>query len=228
MEVCVFTIKGMYARFRIPHTTSSALTFMCIHPIAVKGLIGAVMGVEYNDIFSFGEKLSIGIQILKPVNFDTQSVKVVSLKGSAGNTFNFPSNIQFLRDVKYRIFVKGDDSIVNELSENIKEKKSVFTPYLGVSEYVAKLDFEGKLELGIALDTNIVHSIIPKQYWDCSEQKDFHVFEERIPTKSSKEREYIEYQKVVFSDETELMCSNDINKDEINAFKVGEYGVYFF
>ena len=43
MKALIFKATGDFARFRCSYTTTSALTYSVIHPIAVKGLIGAII-----------------------------------------------------------------------------------------------------------------------------------------------------------------------------------------
>ena len=62
-KVIVFDIWAPYAYFRKPYTTTTALTFNFIPRSAIEGIIGAILGISYDDIFSklAGSKIGIGI-----------------------------------------------------------------------------------------------------------------------------------------------------------------------
>ncbi|MGL5150978.1 MAG: type I-B CRISPR-associated protein Cas5b, partial [Clostridium sp.] len=130
MKVLTFTVKGDFARFRIPYTTTSALSYSLIHPIAIKGLIGAIMGIDYKDLFEYTEGMEVGIQVLNPLNKDTQSFNLVPQTG-ANNSPNFQSRVEFLRNVKYRIFLSSTDEKLKKIENVMKERSFQFTPYLG-------------------------------------------------------------------------------------------------
>ena len=98
MKALIFKLKGDYARFRCPYSTTSALSYSSIHPIAVKGLIGAIMGIDYSELFEYSKDIKIGIQVLNQVKKDTQSFNLVPMIKNNGSP-TFPSRIEFLRDV---------------------------------------------------------------------------------------------------------------------------------
>lgn len=220
MQALIFTAESSYARFRCPHTTTSALTFSTIHPIAAKGLIGAVLGIEYNELYDYTKDMKIGIQILKPVYKDTQSFNLIAQTNN-NKAANFQSRIQFLRDVKYRIFVSDKDEKLERLKSVLKSHEYVFTPYLGCSEYIAKLQYEGTFPIsktnGQAVDT-----IVPKEYGKLNFVDDAVFYFDRIPVKNNKDREYVSYSRIVFCVGAQI----EVNKCEI--FKVGERNVFFF
>ena len=52
---------------------------------------------------------------------------------------------EFLKNVKYRIYLSLDDEeIMNKLYNTLKEHKSVYTPYLGITECLANFSLVGK------------------------------------------------------------------------------------
>jgi len=220
MKSIVFTAGSSYARFRCPHTTTSALTFMTIHPVAVKGLIGAVMGIDYGDLYNFTKDIRIGIQVLNPVYKDMQSFNLVAMVKNNGAA-NFQSRVQFLRDVKYRLFVAGMGEKLQEFENVLKTKQYIFTPYLGCSEHIAKLNFEGVYDI-IPTDEQDSDTIVPKEFAVLDDENDIQVLVDRIPVKNSEEREYIEYCKVAFTPGRKIKISG------CNIVRVGEYNVFFF
>ena len=51
MKCIVFRVRGDYARFRKAYTTTSALTYLVMHPVAVKGMLGAILGIDKKDLY---------------------------------------------------------------------------------------------------------------------------------------------------------------------------------
>ncbi|KUO53429.1 MAG: hypothetical protein APF76_09325 [Desulfitibacter sp. BRH_c19] len=220
MQTLVFTVKGAYARFRCPHTTTSALTFLCIHPIAVKGLIGAVLGIEYDDLHENLKNTKIGIQVLNTIHKDTQSFNLIA-QSNNNKAANFQSRVQFLRDVKYRIFVSDESRKLESLDGVLKSREYIFTPYLGCSEHIAKIEYE-EMTLAKACSDQTADTIIPKQNMVPDFKEDVPVYMDRIPIKNSRDREYTEYSNVVFA------ISTPITIKGCEIFKVGERNVFFF
>ncbi|MGV8146960.1 MAG: type I-B CRISPR-associated protein Cas5b [Alkaliphilus sp.] len=224
MKKCVvFTVQGEFARFRKPYTTTSALTFTTAHPIAVKGLLGAMLGIDKTELYEKTKDYKIGISVLNPVKKDMQSFNLLTMKGKG--LFRFPSNVEFLRSVAYRIFVACEDEAVVKIEKVLKSKEFVFTPYLGASEHIASVKYEGVINVeNFAGTVSKVDTVIPTE----SIQLDMdmvtgHMYSEVIPVRNDILREYKEYKKVFFSTESNLLFG------EINdVYKVGEYNVYFF
>lgn len=221
MKTLIFTASGDYARFRCPYSTTSALTFTVMHPIAVKGLVGAVMGVDYKNLYEYTNNMKIAVQVLKPVRKDIQSFNYIPQVKNNGAP-SFQTRIEFLRDVSYRIFISDDDEKLNKIKDILIKKEFVFTPYLGASEHIAKINYQDIVELedlkeseGISADT-----VIPKEFVSIENRSSLYL--DRIPVKNDDTREYTEYEKVAFA------CNERIKADCSQLKKAGEYNVYFF
>lgn len=222
MKTLVFTAKGEYARFRCAYTTTSALTYMVIHPLAVKGIIGAIMGIDYKDLFEYTKDMKIGIQVLNPVYKDMQSFNLIPQK-SSNNSPRFPSRIEFLRNVKYRIFLSCDEEKLEKIKDILISREYNFTPYFGCSEHIAKLDFESMQDSNILdADKIKVDTIIPVKKLLTNEiTEEINLYTDKIPIKNDINREYTEYCKIIFSNEGNLYCK------DCSIYKVGEYNVYY-
>ena len=109
MKCLVFKVRGDYARFRKSYTTTSALTYLLIHPVAVRGLIGAMLGIDREKLYEKTKDIEVAIQVVNQVRKDMQSFNLVNMKPN-DKIFRFPSNIEFLRNVEYRIFIKAEDN----------------------------------------------------------------------------------------------------------------------
>lgn len=218
MKCLVFTAESTYARFRRPYTTTSALTFSVIHPIAVKGLIAAIMGVDYEDFFNYTVNMKIAIQVLNPVYKDMQSFNLIA-QASNNNAPSFQSRVEFLRDVNYRLFVLDDEDKLGKIKQVMESRSYIFTPYLGCSEHIASIHFEGLYEIQNTND-KFVDTIVPSESVQINEDTEFIVYADRIPVKNNRNRDYVEYTKVLFS-------NNRLSVKDLDFHKAGEHNVFF-
>ena len=222
MKALIFKASGDYARFRCPYTTTSALTYTVIHPIAVKGMIGAIMGIDYSDLYEYTKDMKIGIEVLKPVKKDTQSFNLIP-QTKNNKAPSFQSRVEFLRDVSYRIYLSCEDDKLGAIEEILKSKEFTFTPYLGASEHVTKLEFESVQVLeSISEEYVSAAGVVPKEIVNIDKLNDIDLNLDRIPVKNSKNREYTEYKKIAFApnEKINVKCSN--------IYKAGENNVYLF
>ncbi|NLG82003.1 MAG: type I-B CRISPR-associated protein Cas5 [Bacilli bacterium] len=222
MKGVVFTVTGSYARFRRPYTTTSALTFTLIHPIALKGLIGSLLGIDYNDLYNYTNDLRIGIQVLNPVYKDMQSFNLNAITGN-NNARNFQSTVEFLRDVKYRVFVSGDESKLKQVENVLSDNSFRFTPYLGNSEHIAKVRYEGSYNL-LKSKENLCHSVLPKDNIIIDVHDQLDIYLDRIPVQNDISREYTKYQYVGYTVNNQVLKTTG-NPD---IYHIGDYYVYLF
>lgn len=123
MKAVVFDLKGKIGHFRRPDTTVTQLTYPFITPLAVKGLVGAILGIT-----DFITEDRIGIQLLNSVNTSSQQLSLLG----GGSTFNRPTTIEFLVNPAYRIYYVGDE-YADELAEKLIDNHSIYPTYLGVA-----------------------------------------------------------------------------------------------
>ena len=222
MKALVFTVSGNYARFRCPYTTTSALTYTVFHPIAIKGLIGAIMGIRYEDLYEYTKNMKVAIEVLSSIKKDIQSFNLVPQVKNNGSP-NFQSRVEFLRKVMYRIFISDNEDKLVDIERVMRARNYVFTPYLGASEHIAKIEFENLAKVEKVIEEKvIVNSVVPKEYVIFDELGDIEICLDRIPIKNQKNREYIEYEKIAF------VPSGGILVKGVDINKVGDNNVYFF
>lgn len=221
MKSIVFRVSGDYARFRKSYTTTSALTYLVMHPIAIRGMIGAILGIDKGELYEETKDIEVGIQVLKPIRKDMQSFNLLNMK-SSDKIFRFPSNIEFLRNVEYRIFIKSGEGKLNKIKEVLINREFVFTPYLGASEHIAKIMYEDEYET-ILLDKGCyeVSTVVDQDKCKIEFDDNITLYTDNIPVKNNKTREYTKYKKIMFSVNQPLKAESDI------CYKVGEYNVIF-
>ena len=224
MNCISFRAKSSYARFRKAYTTTSTLTYLLMPPTAARGLIGAILGVDRVDLYNVTKKLDIAIEVVNDINKDTQSFNLSIMNNESSNSFSYPSNIEFLRDVEYIIYVKSDDlSLLSKIKDVLISGEYFYTPYLGASEHVCKLSFEQEFDAEkLSLGVYSVSSAFDKTEAFEMEFDNIKLYSDNIPTKISEHREYIEYKRVMFP-----VNSKSVKLKSDKLYKVGEKNIEF-
>lgn len=180
-RVLVFDVWGDYAHFRRGYTTTSPLTYPFPSRTTLAGLVSAILGLprdSYYEVFG-SDNSAFALQILNPIKkvkisqnlIDTKQGLTpweIRRKKQAPRT---QISFEFVKNPKYRVFVWLKDlNKFEELRGLIEEHKSIYTPYLGISECIAnfKVFGEGIYEIE-KRDTDTdregveIHSIIRKE-----------------------------------------------------------------
>lgn len=147
-KILAFDIWGEYAHFRKYYTTTSPLSYSIPTRTSIVGLLGAIIGEnkETNpDKFS-KNKASITVKLINPV----KKVRISENLVDTSETWNMVTGnrtqikFEFVKDPCYRIFIRHNDNSINDKIINmIKEHKSVYTPYLGITEHIANFSYVG-------------------------------------------------------------------------------------
>lgn len=174
-KILTFDIWGDYAYFRRGYTTTSTISYPFPSRTTIAGLISGILGLprdSYYDIFN-QENSKIGINILNPVKKVRFNLNYINtkegfiLRDIKGSGKRSQVQAEFLKNPKYRIYVGLEDTnLMDKLYELISNHKSIYTPYLGISECIAnfKLVNEGFTNLNIKHDENVnIDSVIPKK-----------------------------------------------------------------
>lgn len=177
MKLLAFDIWGDYGYFRSGYTSTSTITFPFPSRTTISGLISGIIGLEkdsYHDIFNESTS-KIGLRILNPIkkiniNLNYINTKEGFLLSDIKSNPRVQVQAEFLKDVKYRIYVSLDNAkLMEELFSNLSEHKSVYTPCLGISECIAnfKLAYDDIFDLNILNEDNVdINSVILKSTGD--------------------------------------------------------------
>lgn len=147
MRVLIFDIYGDLGHFKKYYTTSSPLSFSFPPPSTIKGMLGAIAGIdrdEYLSVFSH-EQCKIGIRIMKPIQKIRAGLNIVNTKGDKWTLVKESSHeprsqikVEFIKEPYYRIyFWHKDNKIFSKLMEFIQNHKRYYTLSLGLSELLA-------------------------------------------------------------------------------------------
>ena len=234
-KIIVFDIWGDYAHFKKIETTTSPLTYSIPTGTVLSGMIAGMMGYQrdaYYEDFS-RNNIELGIKLLKSVN-------KVRINQNLINTANRPFfNLynqdnprkqipyEYVRDPKYRIYLglKGGD-IFDSLLENLRQHKTIYTPFLGLSEHIANFKFRGQYEPIKKEEVEVkVDSVLPKNKVEVNLkdiEKGMRWVVENIPLYMNEERIVEEYTEVIFDSN-----GNSISLKETEYFEVGKDNVVF-
>jgi CRISPR-associated protein Cas5h len=173
MKIVVFDIWGDYAHFKIPYTTTSPLTFPFPPKTTLYGILGAILGYDKNEYLKKfrSAKWKFGISVRTPISKIHIPENFINVK-SAKMFARMPSNkscrtqinVEFLKNPFFRIYVSSSDSdSLERLIDLLKDHKTSYTLFLGISECLANFRFVGEFE-GREIkndDFSEIHSIVP-------------------------------------------------------------------
>jgi len=146
-KILVFDISGEFGHFGKYNTTTSPLTYIIPPRTSVQGILGAITGIDrFSYIETFDkEAAEIAIQLINPLKKMHMAFNLIDTKDSF---FNIKTRTQIdfelLKDSHFRFFVSlKDEKLFSELEKNIRLNQPVFSPYLGLSQFTAKLEYRG-------------------------------------------------------------------------------------
>ena len=178
MELIVFDLEGKFAHFRKYYTNSSSLTYYFPPRTTIIGLIAGIIGLKrdsYYDVFS-KEKAYIGISIKSKIKKIMETVNYIwaenisELNLSKRQHTQIPIEIltplDFNDSIRYRIyFYHNDKEIYKKVYELVKENKTIYPPYFGISEFIAKIEFIDLVKPEIRKDKKIIlNSVVNLDY----------------------------------------------------------------
>jgi CRISPR-associated protein Cas5h len=106
------------------------------------GFIGSVLGVEKDDL-SLYQKVQCGVEICD--EYRTISMPYLTRQGfpgSASNSESSRTSVEVIVNPKYRIYITGDSKLLLKIHDLMFQQKPVFTPYLGLAQFIASTDFQ--------------------------------------------------------------------------------------
>ncbi len=161
-QVLIFDIKSDFGHFRKYNTTTSPLTYPIPTRTAAVGIIGAILGIErelrYNDypegFVPLQERFNknqanIAISLVKPVKIINQGFNLINTKDTwfdlskrKNKNPHTQINFELLKDPHFRFYVDLENQdYFNELVERVRSRKPVFTPSLGLAQFISEIEF---------------------------------------------------------------------------------------
>jgi CRISPR-associated protein Cas5h len=166
-EQCLsFRLSGPWGHFRRVEGNTVKTTYRIIPRTTVAGLLAAVLGIgrnQYYDLFGpESSAMAIGpVSELRTINLPVnnlttsqEGLKGVNTRGKVSVYYPDPTedrqrtNYEVLVEPEYRIDLwLGDEEKYDELRKYLSEGKSYYTPSLGLSEYLADIEYLGEFEV---------------------------------------------------------------------------------
>ena len=166
IPIIEFRYYGKYGHFRKPYTNVSSLSYPFPPRTAIAGLLGAILGVKKEDVANtFDEdKMKVGISLKKEVKTITHvtnfrqdssgdinySIKLPKKEYIPKILKNIPDSnkttqipIELLREPSYLFYVNLSDKM-DELVSRIKMERFVYTPCMGLSEFLGKIEYSSE------------------------------------------------------------------------------------
>jgi len=215
----VVDVWSDYAHFRKPYTTSSPLTFAFPPRTALAGLIAAFAGLgkeEYLEHFACDRaRLAVALCPQGKAGGKTRIPEnLIDTKASGSYKMNkirnrTQINLEVVYAPRYRIFVQHmEPDIMAILRRNLSRHESVYTPYLGISEFIAGFAFVGEFACSplenivepVSLATVLpLESILPGSIvFEPGEADGNEYFRERVPGEMKPERITTTYDEVLY------------------------------
>jgi len=156
MKILAFDIWGDYGHFRKFYTTSSPLTFSFPPPSTIKGIIGAILGIdktEYLKVFN-SQECKVSVRLINPIKKIRIGLNLINTKDGYWIPFKKKHHeprtqirTEFLKDPHFRLyFTHTNKEIFDKFTNFLKEHKSVYTVSLGLSELIADFEYIDILE----------------------------------------------------------------------------------
>ena len=215
MRVLAFKLEGDFAHFRRHFTTSSPLTHCLPPPSALRGIVGAILGLAPQ---AFPEKLSseksrFGVRLLAPVKKIRLGLNYLDTKDGAWvvkppkGRLHTQVRVEFLKDPAFEVFFHHEEkALMDELSERLKNHRTVYTPYLGISECLANFEFLWDEEVEPAEGSaKVVSAFRTQDLEDLKLRNGVRLLKEVVPVFLDAERRRCLSEEVIFNPHAEPM-----------------------
>ncbi len=207
-KVLVFDLFGDYAQFKKYFTNMSPLSFSIPSRTVLGGIIGAILGIDKhsNPRFFSEENTWFALQILKPIKKTKIALNNIKTAGSLTSFYNIgshkPTNLEFLKEVRYRIYVsRNDHEVYDKLKDMLSNHQSVYTVSLGISGCLANYEYIGEYKLkGIAASGFVnLSSVVPMDsVAEIDFSKPMNLQKAKVSMLMSNNREVLKYSDILF------------------------------
>jgi len=236
-ELVCLEIEGDYGHFRKSYTTSSPLTHGVPPRTAITGFLGALMGLpqkgenNYHYVFH-PERARIALIIKNPIQRKSVNKNMLKVKGETGKLIDLsgpPREIErnqvpfeILRNPKYRVYLWLEDKEKEKkFVEIVENHKSVFTPYLGISEFIADFNYLGKKNVDFRRDSDIqIDSVLRKESYQPIFEKGKKYRRENTSLLMNEDRVVKEFGEILYEESGDSIEVNNAEYFEVD--KTGE------
>ncbi len=213
----------MFAHFKRFYTTYSPTSYALPPRTALQGMIGAILGYSREEYLQRLEALQVAVSLQTPIKrlrFGTNWIDTKSKYGGSPlsrwqltvGSKDKPQaprlrvRIEFLKDVRYRIYVNHSDiALMDTLESMLQNNRAVYTPCLGLSECVAELSYlhTNRIVEETSGEAREHISAVPSELmvrngFSLSDNQGAQIFKERLPSVMHPDRSVSVYREVMF------------------------------
>jgi len=131
--IVVFELRGSLAHYRRPDTLGTHASYPFMPRTALRGLVGAVLGLSpTDDSDGLPAGALCGLRLLGPVRTVAQQLSLHGKKwvGAGPNeSFHRPTSIELVVEPRYRAYYAGPQA--DELAARLERRQSSYHTYLG-------------------------------------------------------------------------------------------------
>lgn len=162
MRVHSFELVGKQAHFRKYYANNTALSFTLPPRTTLMGIVAAILGRPRDSYYKelSPENVQFGVALLSPVKKSFHRLNLLKILGDSDfrgrrGRIQTPFELVMPIDLRsgnlsYRIYLaSSNDSLMDELEQLLKKRKSTFNLSLGVANFNA---FLGKVRLNLVVD----------------------------------------------------------------------------
>jgi len=180
---------GKYGHFKKPETNNNPLTYSLIHKPAIMGLMGAILGInrqEMKNLFPvFCDGLKVALSLNKPIIKESHGF--TTHKAVPGTKYFEKGRVyrEVLRDLDYSLTLALQDLSLKDrfysFKDRIKNKQSTYPTYFGVSNCPADITYIGEGTLSPEQDVSFTtSSVVSSHHQILTDDLDLCI--EKIPT----------------------------------------------
>jgi CRISPR-associated protein Cas5 subtype I-B len=186
MKAILFNINGKYAHFKMPYTNNNPQSHSFITKTALIGMIGAVNGIDRNEMLRLfpllSDNLKYGVHILSTIKKDAIGFTLYNVEKKNKS----PKYIEHLKNPNYDILLSYNgnniecEKIFDTFCYNIKNNLCSYQPYMGLQNCPCDISYKNDGDLSVSngeFDTNGFTKYIPIISDDF-----INLYKEKIPT----------------------------------------------
>ena len=184
-KALVFDVIGELAHFKTYYTNASSVSYGFPPRTVITGMIAAILGYGrnsyYDDLSPSNSRISISL--MSPIKKCIQTVNYVKTKDFKsfnsvvqhyleGKVETYPTSVEIVMPctdlIRYRIYFSYLNSskyedIYGKLKRNLKDHKTYYSVYLGITEFLADVEFIGEFDIEEPIEGKRVMSAIPEE-----------------------------------------------------------------
>lgn len=206
-KILCFELFGDYAQFRKFFTNMSPLSFSIPPRTVLTGIVGAILGIDKQENpENFSHQNSFfALRLINPVKkakIAHNYLKTTSLRQVYDFEEHKPTNVEFLKDVRYRIYFSHQNpELYSRLKTLLEAHQSIYTVSLGISGCLANFTFLGEYQIqALQPETSYdLNTVIPTAAISIlSIDTPLNLQKVVLPASMNNNREVIQYDEILF------------------------------